>query len=103
MNWWQIALLAFSTYMLGIINATVAERDRYSIWMANSWELIKRRGWWVGLLKKNEPDDTPTLEDIAELTANMIQTVNDYYGVFSRPYIKEPLLEPEQEVSDGTE
>lgn len=101
MKWWQIALLCYGFYVLGGINAVVAERERFTIWMSNSWEIINRRLWWIGMLDKPLDEDS-SVEVVAELAHNMIKTLDDYNTVFGRPYTLEDLLESEvaEEKSD---
>lgn len=97
MTWWQIALLCYFTFWLGRVNATVMERERYYIWMANSWELINRRLWWIKMSQQKKPEDV-TLQDLAEIIPNMSRTLNDYNDIFGRPYVKEELLSHEPDV-----
>jgi hypothetical protein len=97
MTWWQIALLAYFMYWLGV-NATVLERERYGVWMKNSWVMINQRLWWMRMLDRN-PEDV-RIEDITEMTENMLRSLHDYNDVFGRPYDKEDPLELDEEISD---
>jgi hypothetical protein len=99
MSWWQIVILCYVFYALGIINATVAERNRYWTWMHNSWELINRKLWWLKMVKA--PADVPTPQDYNDLTQNLIGVFSDYQEVFGRQYQKEKLLSVEVSIGEG--
>lgn len=98
MTWWQIALLVYFAYWLGGVNATVLERERYAVWMKNSWVMLNQRLWWMKLLDR-DPKDVK-MEDVAEVTQNIWRTLYDYHTVFGRPYVKEDPLELDEEISD---
>lgn len=99
MTWWQIALLGLGCYWLGVINATVLERERYMTWMSNSWKMLHDRMWWISMASQKDVDEV-TLSDIAELNEHMVQTLNDYTTVFGRPYDKEELILAESDITD---
>ena len=98
MSWYWVVLLCWLFFQFGFINATVGERERYFTWMANSWELMNRRLWWINMATKDPTE--ATLVDIAELNHNLFRTVHDFNGVFGRPYLKEELLPVEPRVGD---
>lgn len=97
MTWWMIVLLCYFTFWLGGVNATVIERERYWTWMANSWEMLSQRSWWMSLAVQKDPEEV-TLEDIAEMIPNLHRSLTDYHTVFSRPYSKEELMVKPEEV-----
>lgn len=90
MSWWVVVLLCYLFYSLGVINATVAERERYWTWMSNSWEMVGRRLWWLKMVKT--PSEAPTPQDYSQLTQHLIDVMNDYNGVFGRDYNREKLM-----------
>lgn len=93
MSWYWIVLIGLGCYHLGHVNAIVQERDRFMIWMSNSWELMNRRLWWTEL---SPPVEEATMADVENVMTNMLHTITDYQEVFSRPYILEELLPNEQ-------